>query len=85
MRDVSIAEAKNRLTELLYEAEDGQPVQVTRRGAPVAVLLSAAEYERLRVAASGADFALWCQNWRARQPRGFEGISADELQRWRDG
>lgn len=85
MKRVSIADAKNRLTELLYQAEEGQPVQVTRRGQPVAVLVSETEYERLKAAASAAaDFAAWAQAWREQLPAGFEGISAVELARWQD-
>lgn len=85
MKSVSIADAKNRLTELLYNAEDGQPVQVTRRGQPVAVLLSEHEYLRLKSAAAAAvDFAAWVRNWREQLPAGVEGISAAELERWRE-
>ncbi|HEX4896417.1 MAG TPA: type II toxin-antitoxin system Phd/YefM family antitoxin [Solimonas sp.] len=85
MKAVSIAQAKDRLTELLYQAEDGQPVQVTRRGRAVAVLVSEAEYERLKTAAAAAaDFAAWVQAWRARLPAGFEGLSATELEQWQD-
>ena len=82
MKSVSIAEAKNRLTELLREVERGHPVTVSRRGRPVAVLVAEAEYERLRSAAVSADFAGWLQNWRTRAGPAFEGISADELMRW---
>lgn len=81
MKSVSIAQARDSLTELLYEAEGGRPVQVTRRGKAVAVLLSEAEYERLRGSAR-PDFAGWCQAWRARQGAGFEGVTAGELDRW---
>lgn len=85
MKSVSIADAKNRLTELLYQAEEGQPVQVTRRGQPVAVLLSETEYERLKTAAAAAvDFAAWVQQWRETLPTGFDGIGAAEIERWRD-
>ncbi|WP_028081130.1 type II toxin-antitoxin system Phd/YefM family antitoxin [Solimonas soli] len=85
MKAVSIADAKNRLTELLYEAEEGAPVQVTRRGQPVAVLLSEAEYARLKSAAAGAaDFAAWAQSWRQDLPAGLEGITPAELERWRE-
>ncbi|HET8882029.1 MAG TPA: type II toxin-antitoxin system Phd/YefM family antitoxin [Solimonas sp.] len=84
MKAVSIADARNRLTELLYVAEEGQPVQVTRRGQPVAVLLSEAEYLRLKNAAAAVvDFASWAKQWRDRLPAGMEGISAAELERWR--
>ena len=46
-RQYSIAEARNHLPALVYEAERGCAVEITRRGRPVAVLLSAGEYERL--------------------------------------
>ena len=36
--DVSIAEAKNRLTELIRAVEDGETVVITRHGKPVAQL-----------------------------------------------
>lgn len=81
MKTVSIAQAKNSLTELLYEAEGGRPVQVTRRGKAVAVLLSEAEYERL-LGSARTDFAAWSQAWRGRQGAGFEGVTAEELARW---
>jgi len=32
---VSVAEAKNKLPELIRAAEDGEPVTICRRGAPV--------------------------------------------------
>jgi prevent-host-death family protein len=34
--DVSIAQAKNRLTELIRAVEDGEQVIITRHGKPVA-------------------------------------------------
>ena len=43
----SIAEAKDRLPKLVHEAESGRPVEITRRGRRVAVLLSTDAYERL--------------------------------------
>lgn len=36
--DVSIAEAKNRLTELIRAVESGEKVVITRHGKPVAQL-----------------------------------------------
>jgi prevent-host-death family protein len=38
--DVSIAEAKNRLPELIRAVEDGEKVVITRHGKPVAQLAS---------------------------------------------
>ncbi len=43
----SIADAKNKLSGLVHEAEQGHPVRLTRRGKPVAVLISTEQYERL--------------------------------------
>jgi prevent-host-death family protein len=39
--DVSIAEAKNRLSQLIRAAEGGESVVITRHGRPVAQLLPA--------------------------------------------
>lgn len=36
--DVSVAEAKAKLSELLKRVEEGESVTITRRGKPVAVL-----------------------------------------------
>jgi prevent-host-death family protein len=48
-RRVSVAEAKDRLPALIHEAEESHtPVEITRRGKVVAVLVSSAEYERQR-------------------------------------
>jgi prevent-host-death family protein len=47
-KSFSIAEAKNRLPELVRSAEQDETIQLTRRGKPVAVLLSAQRYERLQ-------------------------------------
>ena len=43
----TIAEAKNRLPSIIHSVEKGPSVKLTRRGRPVAVLLSIAEHERL--------------------------------------
>lgn len=47
-RRYSIAEARSRLPSLVDEAESGVEVELTRRGQPVAVLISRREFERLR-------------------------------------
>ena len=43
----SIAQACDQLTQLVHQAEQGKPVELTRRGKRVAVILSAEEYDRL--------------------------------------
>jgi antitoxin Phd len=44
---LSIAEAKNRLPSVIHYVEKGRYVELTRRGKPVAVLLSIQEYQQL--------------------------------------
>ncbi len=46
-RQHSIAEARNNLPKLVREAEAGEPIELTRRGESVAVLVGRREYERL--------------------------------------
>lgn len=61
----SVAEAKNKLPALIHEAELGEPVEITRHGHAVAIVLSFAEYHRL----SAARPDLWeaYQAWRERR------------------
>jgi len=40
----SVAEARQNFARLIRSAERGRTIEITRRGEPVAVLLSAAEY-----------------------------------------
>ena len=44
--DVSIVEAKNRLSQLIRAVEGGEPVVITRKGRPVAQLLPAPTQRR---------------------------------------
>ena len=41
---VSVAEARQNFARLIKRAEHGNAIEITRRGEPVAVLLSASEY-----------------------------------------
>ena len=43
----SIAEARSNLPQLIREAESGEPIELTRRGESVAVLIGRKQYERL--------------------------------------
>ena len=47
-KQYSIAEARNHLAGIVHDVEGGEPALLTRRGKAVAVLLSEAEYRRLR-------------------------------------
>ncbi|HZK99119.1 MAG TPA: type II toxin-antitoxin system prevent-host-death family antitoxin [Caulobacteraceae bacterium] len=56
MHTVGVFEAKNRLTALLDEVEDGSEVLITRRGKPIARLVPAeagVDRARARRAAEG--------------------------------
>jgi prevent-host-death family protein len=44
----SIAEARSNLPRIVDQAEAGQEIELTRRGKPVAVVVSLRELERLR-------------------------------------
>ncbi len=47
MKQLSIAEARDQFTSLIRDVETDKLVEVTRRGKPVAVVLSIEEYRRL--------------------------------------
>jgi len=44
----SIAEARNRFAEIVHDLKHVSRVEVTRRGRPVAILISIEEFEMLR-------------------------------------
>ncbi len=48
MIQYSIAQARDRLSQIVHSAEAGETVELTRRGHPVAILLSIEEYNRLQ-------------------------------------
>ncbi|MEW6488800.1 MAG: type II toxin-antitoxin system Phd/YefM family antitoxin [Thermodesulfobacteriota bacterium] len=85
MIEYSIAEAKNHLPKIVHEVEQEGAVQLTRRGRPVAVILSGAEYERLlqdrtpRVSLMETIGA-----WRREIQGGFPEVSREEVETWRD-
>ena len=57
----SIAEARKSLAELVYEVENGTPVEITRRGKPVAVVIAIDEYRKALAARPGfrATYEAW--------------------------
>lgn len=81
-RGYSIAEARNHLAALIHEVEAGSPVRITRRGRPVAVLLSESQYQRLTRVGQGFWDAL--EAFRASTPpEDLEG-TADAFEDVRD-
>jgi prevent-host-death family protein len=71
MKRVSVAEAKNTLPALLHEAESA-PIEIMRRGKPVAVILSRAGYDRLR----GKSEGVWAAIERFRETHDLEQLDA---------
>ena len=47
-RKYSIADARSHLSDIVDQAENGLEVELTRRGQPVAVVVSRREFDRLR-------------------------------------
>jgi prevent-host-death family protein len=74
MIDVPIAKAHNRLSALLKKVQKS-PIILTRHGKPVGVLLSPAEYERLR------QFEAFSQVVRISQSLRESGVNAADLYR----
>ena len=84
MAETSVAEAKTQLTRLIHQAERGEAVHITRRGKPVAVLLSEDEYARLRQGQEQRSF--WELVAEMRSDPAFEPVdwSREEVDSWRD-
>jgi prevent-host-death family protein len=80
-RRVSVAEAKNKLPALIHEAEaNGDPVEITRRGKTVAVLVSSTEYGRHKSRGSVVDEVRQIFE-RYGNPR---GLTRREIASWRE-
>ena len=76
---ISIADAKNQLPALIHQAEAGKPVTITRRGKPVAVVVSVQEYEHLRAASAQRK-----SGWEVLQEIRAELAAADVFPDWTD-
>lgn len=83
MPEISIADAKNNLTKLVYRAELGEAVRITRRGKPVAVLISEAEYGRLAPQARKDPWQA-VEDWRRAASGDWPELAPDEVDSWRD-
>jgi antitoxin Phd len=74
-RQYSIAQARDHLPGIIHEVERGSPVELTRRGKPVAVIVSLPQYRRL---SEGKKKDLWEAIQELRQSPDFEGIELEE-------
>ena len=68
----SIAETKNRLPAVVREVEEKGAVEITRRGRPIAVLLSVNEYRRLK-----GEETFWSALQRFRQHADLDATDID--------
>lgn len=84
MPESSIAEAKAHLTRLIQQAERGEAIRITRRGKPVAVLLSEDAYQRLSQGRTPPDF--WSLVMEMRAAPAFQPVewTPEEIEAWRD-
>lgn len=71
----SIAAARKSLPALVHAVEEGPRVEITRRGQPVAVLLSIGEYQRM----SDKKPDLWTAIQRFRQTADLEALNVEEV------
>jgi prevent-host-death family protein len=85
MQEVSIAEAKARLPGLIHQVESGAPVQITRRGVPVAVLLSESDYAALQARPPAQGLWDTISEWRRQTGcDDLPDLAAEEVDAWRD-
>jgi antitoxin Phd len=79
---VSVADARNHLTRLVRDVERGGPVPLSRRGKPVAVLISLEAYREL----AGERTSFWAALSRFRRETDVAAarIGPDDLLRLRD-
>jgi prevent-host-death family protein len=82
MSRYSVAEAKNQLPELLREVEKGKPVEITKRGEPVAVVLSVGDYKQLISKEKASSF--WNKVKALRESPDFEAVTPEDMKDLRD-
>lgn len=73
MRTIGAFEAKNRLSELLEAAENGEEVMITKHGRPVAKLGPVEPFDR----AKAREAAEWLKEFRKKHP--LRGLKIKDL------
>ncbi len=74
-KQYSIADARHQLPAIVHDAERGTPIELTRRGKPVAVLISIARWQRL--SKGRPDF--WKALQEFRRTHDLEALDADDV------
>jgi prevent-host-death family protein len=78
----SIADARSNLPSIIDAAEAGEEIELTRRGKPVAVIVSLRELEKLRSARTG--FSEAYRRFLESHSLRAIGLDADFFQKTRD-
>lgn len=73
MKTIGAFEAKNRLSELLDAAEDGETVMITKHGRPVAKLCPVEDIDRAKV----REAIEWLKDFRSKHP--LRGLKIKDL------
>ena len=81
-KSYSVADARAHLPDILDEVEAGKIVELTRRGRPVAIVLSAQKYEALR--GERSNFGTAYRSFTERHEPQEIGLEADFFDSLRD-
>ena len=81
MPEATISFLKNHLPEIVHEVENGQDIQITRHGKPVAVIVSQERYSSAFSSEKGIFSAY--QRWRSIHPEA-SGFTDEEIKKMRD-
>ncbi len=73
MKKIGAFEAKNRLSELLDAAENGEEIMITKHGRPVARLVPVDKFDR----AKAREAANWLMEFRKNHP--LRGLKIKDL------
>ncbi len=82
MPTYSVAEARNRFAEIVHDLKHVSRVEVTRRGRPVAILISVEEFEMLR--SGNVTFTSAYEAFRSKFDLAREGIEPSVFEGLRD-
>ena len=83
MQTYSIADARSQLPRIIHTVETGSVTQLTRRGKPVAILISPKEYKILLAQGKG-DLLQAFKAYQAIMAPTNEELSSEEINSWRD-
>jgi len=83
MKTFSIADARSQLPKIIHAVESGDTTKLTRRGKPVAVLLSVKEYEAL-INQRGGGLLQALNAFETLKQKTSKDISDEEVDNWRD-